>query len=839
MLITRKTEVPRRWAFYAQLTLILSIYGQFVVNAPFILLMKRYLDNPAAIMGLISIQIYITFIGGPLVAWLSDRIWTRFGRRKIFVAWADFLKAVFLLGMPFAPNIWTLVLFRWLYDFFGDLASPAQAMIYEVVPAKQRSRAAGYMSAYMNIGNLVFYTLLLGRFHDVYFMGPFRFFGTPSGGTIMFILCVILFLGAALFEAVGIKETYPPGRKRLSDGRKPGESMLRHFFRSVFKDIFAKDLLPLYLLLFANTMFGFSLGVFQPLLFTEQWGYDLQTFGNTIAIGVPLGVVLGLVGGWVGDRFGKMRVVMITTIGNLFVNVLYTLYVAYQPGYRPSFWEIVAFGNLAFLFGGIKSASSGPLLWEFVSRNRMGGATAGIVLFNALIRNSVGVMVGFWLLIWSVWFHPQAGYNLRVVLNLQTDQATVKQMAVQAGLEPETIRIRPLHAPGTHPPEQSRGWWIHQEAPDARDGIKEREDLQDRIGKLQSRANSFFTPESRREELREEITAARSRIAELETELEQRARELERRLEPVLGPQRFQPGEQIRHLEFAESRFVLDVSTLTPLDPAYLGRLRDNLQGQEFLTRSVPDAEGILQVEPQLEINLLPEDGDGLHGLRLEAELDPRFLKLFRYGVEMGLNAHSAFDLASGFLAVAESQFTTHESGFEIRRVETDAAAGSLRILLVPDSAQSLEDLTDKAVAELFKGFDPLLKTVESAVLAEEFEVLLTLSGPESDIMPSLPFAETRPRLEERLCEKEWQTDLSLILLGKLASTLESRPFFVTVPRHEIVSGYSKRIYEYFFASQILQIGTDIFGILILVFIMRLEKKGVLQYHGAKEDENR
>jgi hypothetical protein len=56
MIITRKKRIPLHWAFYAQLPLILTIYGQFVINAPFLLMMKRFIDNPAAIMGLTSIS---------------------------------------------------------------------------------------------------------------------------------------------------------------------------------------------------------------------------------------------------------------------------------------------------------------------------------------------------------------------------------------------------------------------------------------------------------------------------------------------------------------------------------------------------------------------------------------------------------------------------------------------------------------------------------------------------------------------------------------------------------------------------------------------------------------
>jgi MFS family permease len=844
MLITRKTEVPRRWAFYAQLTLILSIYGNFVVNAPFILLMKRYIDNPAAIMGLISIQIYVTFLGGPLTAWLSDRIWTKYGRRKVFVASSDAFRALFLLCMPFAPNLWTLVACRWLFDFFGDLGSPTQALIYEIVPAKQRSRAAGYMSAFMNVGNLVFFTLLLGRFHDVYFMGPFRFFGTPSGGTIMFLLCVILFAGAALFEAIGVKETYPPGRKRLSDGRKPGENIVKHFLRSVFADVFAKDLMPLYLLLVANTMFGFSLGVFQPLLFTEQWGYDLQTFGNTIAIGVPLGIVLGLVGGWVGDKFGKLRVVLVTTIGNLVVNLIYTAYVYYQPGYRPSFWEIVAFGNLAFIFGGINGVSYGPLLWEFVARNRMGGATAGIVLFNAIIRNSVGLIVGFWLLVWSIWFHPQAGYNVTAVFTEEMNLAAVQAKAVEAGLELNSLQIRPKHPPGTSRPALSRRWWIHQENPQATDWIKERETLQDQIGKWQSRINSFTTSEARKEKFRAEIVRARSRISAIDAELVERSNQLEARLATVLEPLRFRPGEQIRSLRFEGSRLELEVSTLEALDPAYLERLRDNLRGQEFLTLPVRDDEGLTTLEPQLDISILPRNENGLHGIRLQAEMDPRFISLFQASVDAGMRPDRAFNLAAGFVAVATSQFTTRESDFLLEDIAPSLADGEggapgIRLTLRPTRQETLALFNEAALRDLFRNFDAQMESLRVSTIPGAFQIVLVLKPFTGGNDKALPFEEVRARLSERLDGDPLRVDISLAVFRKLADTLSARPLFVNIPRYEVESGYSKRAYEYFFSSQILQMGTDVFGILILFLILKLEKRGVLTRHGAQEDDNR
>ena len=41
------------------------------------------------------------------------------------------------------------------------------------------------------------------------------------------------------------------------------------------------------------------------------------------------------------------------------------------------------------------------------------------------------------------------------------------------------------------------------------------------------------------------------------------------------------------------------------------------------------------------------------------------------------------------------------------------------------------------------------------------------------------------------------------------------------------------------FSSQFLQIGTDVFGIFILLFIIYLEKRGTLHRYGAEEDANR
>lgn len=840
MLITRKTKVPYSWAFFAQLIIVLSIYGAFVINAPFLLLIKKFIDNPAAIMGLISIEVYITLLGGPFVAWLSDRIWTRYGRRMPFVAAADFLKVIILLLMPLAPNLWVLIALRWAFGVVGDLGAPAQALIWEIVPAKQRGVSAGFMKAYMNLGNLVFFTLLLGRFDDVYFLGPFSYLTEVSGGAVMFWLAALIFLGAAIFEAFGIKETYPVGRTRLNDGRRPGEAAFLHFLRSVFRDIFAKDLLPLYLLLFANVMFGFSLGVFQPLLFTEQWGYDLQMFGNTIAIGVPLGIVLGLLGGWIADRYGKMLIVFWATVGNLSVNILYTWYVYTLPDYRPSFWEIVGFGNLAFVFGAIKGVASGPLLWEYVARNRMGAATGGIMVFNTIFRNTVALFVGVWLMWWSIWFFPQAGYNLTATFRSELARDEVEAKLREAGVDLSEFKLRPIHQYGVDG-ATSRRWWIHREDIRVQELFKEKENLDNRINALNRKRSSILTGEEKKEALSLQIQESRQRIRDIDQELEHLARQLEASIVDVLDGERFRPGDQLLAASFEDGQLQLRVQTIELLPEARIATLRRNLQGPEFLLRPEADESGRIRLVPDLEIQPEAAPVGELPAVALVAQTDARFMDLFRAAYSVGLGEAQAFSMSTAIMATGSGLFGRDPQAFAVSAVTAGRNADGLPEIAFTLSARGRMGLglTVADIREALSMSDPMLgklKADEAPSGAARCRVEVT---PQDGDKSEGGFAEVSRRLGEAMDFSPAEAAFTMAVFRKLVETLAARPIYVTVPRHEIETGAAKREYEYFFSSQILQIVTDFFGIGILVLLIYLEKRGHLHRAGAEEDLKR
>ncbi len=895
MIITRKKKIPTHWAFYAQLPLILTIYGNMVINAPFLLLIKRFIDNPAAIMGLISIEVYITLFGGPFVAWLSDRIWTRYGRRKYFQASADAIRGMILLAMPFAPNLWALVALRWIYGAFGDLGAPTQALAYEIVPAPQRGRSSGFKNAFMQLGNLVFFWLVLGRFDDVYFMGPFSYFVSASGGVIMFCLAALLLLGTAMFEFLGIKEVYPPARQRLHGGRPITRGLGLHFLISFCRDVLAKDLAPLYMLSFGFLMFSFSLGFFQPLLFTEQWGYSLQEMGNTIAVGVVLGIGISLLAGWLADRTSKMNVYFLATVGNLLINIAYTVYVYFLPDKRPSLFEIVFFGNLAYIFGATRGVVGFPLLMEYVSRNRMGAAGAGLTLFNGLFRNSIGLVVGGWLWLWSWLFFPQAGYHLEAMFNEEKDEQAVMSLLEQGDLAMDALDLKPLHQPGVDG-ETSVRWEIHENDSNVRDLISEREDLVNDIAGLNTEKESIFTGEDEIPEIEAEIKEMQARMEAIDQALEDGADAMRQKLIPLIKEVRFTPGSQIRSAAIKDNTLTIEVNTIEPLvnpekhgDPddfdeqlkETIAVLEAGLQGPEHLLvkREIEKEQGLgalffgVEGEPEFEEKIVPaititpvDEPSG--GVRAELGLDPRFMALFRNGVEAGMTANQAYELGAVIMPALSSVYGREFERFdvplvEIAQVDEDQTTDANEEASAEDNSASPDeggeadeegpsfyaitfdvvdnsplDSTPETIAEMFAG-----ESIFEEATATETDGIIRLTGkiklkPDADNV-TVANEEEAARLSE--LNPDGGADLAFIKTAypKMVATLAGQPVYVTVPRHTIEAGHRKAEYEYFFSSQIIQVITDILGLLILWIIIRLEKRGTLHRYGAEEDQDR
>ena len=845
MIITRRKKIPLHWAFYAQLPLLLSIYGNFVINAPFLLIIKQFIDSPAAIMGLISIEVYVTLIGGPLVAWLSDRIWTRFGRRKFFLVIADFTSGLILLGMPFAPNLWVLIALRWAYGAVRDFGQVTQALAYEVVPAPQRGRSSGFFSAMINFGNLIFFFLVLGRFDDAYFMGPFALLGEVSGGVAMFALAATLLIGIAAFEALGFKEIEPHDRKRLADGRRPGENVLRHFVRAFFKDVFALDLLPVYLLLIVNVMFGVGLGIFQPLLFTEQWGYSLQDLGNTVAVGVFFAVALSLTAGWAADRIGKLNAFIIANAGSLVMNVAYTIFVATRPDDRPTLGQIILFGNLGLAFGMLKSVVTFPLRMEYVRRNRMGASAAGAGLFDNLLRNTIALFVGVWLGWWSTWFHPQAGYYVEATLAAETAEAGVRDALRGGGLNPDDYLLRPLHQYGVDG-DTSRRWWVHRQDDAVGDLLAEKKDLDAELATLRNSLNSPFADDAARQAAEEEVARVRARLSAIDAELSAGTDAVAAAVGPALEPSRYPAGAQVRAASVGGSRLALEVETIEPLPAGGAADIARFMQGPEHALERDDEPDAAFEFRPRIAVEpvaaetgdaLLGDAGGGLPAVRLTIDLDPQFAALHRAAVDAGVAPQRAYALASSVVGVARGVIGRDAAAYDVSAVaatlDGEAGAGgggTLAFDLGGVDADTAGGLADALRAE------SAFASATATPAGDAFRV-------EAAFKPADPGPATAEEVRGRLADLAGGGPADVELLAqayaRFADAVAGRPTYVTVPRNALASGFLDREYEYFFSSQTLVIATDLLGFVLVGVLIALERRGTIRRYGVEEDQAR
>jgi len=853
MLITRKKKVPISWIFYAQLPFAMSIWANFATGAPFLFAMKKFIDNPAAIMVLINLEVFITLLGGPLVNWLSDRIWTRFGRRRPFVVFSDICKMLILPLIPFAPDIWTLIALKWAYGVVADLGSPIQALTMEVVPSNQRGKGAGFFQMQLQIVNLIYWGVVIGRFDDVYFMGPMHGLFQLSGEHLMFFSGATIIGCVAAFAWLGFKEVKPPIRKTLDDDRRGNESIARVFLRGFFKDVLSKSLLPLYLLVFVGAMAHVGLGILGPLLYTEQWGYSMQEMGTNVAIGAAISIPIAMFAGYFADATSKMKVYVGCLIAGVIMKLIWVFWVYTKPDMRPELYEIIIFGEITHIFGLIAGTVSFPLILEFVERNRLGTAGAGMSLFNQILKLAISTFVGFWIVWWSMFFLPQAGEYLELVFRQERTEAEVRTALQVADMDMDRIHLGPLHRPGVDG-TQSRRWQIRRNNPDSGLGQEEIKDLKNQISKWSGSLSSPFTDEEEIARIEADIAEARAKVAELEAELTGEAVDFRQYLADAIGEQLYADGSQILAASLQDQRLQLEVEMIEPvaetLEPeqprgGFFGGMIDSLDPPEDLGASLNQAlEGFeWQLTPAADDpdSFLPEvnaaASETSNAVVVEAHWDERYAQLNRAFFEAGRDLQKADDVIAVVLGTLRGLVGRLPGDFQIQEVGYESGADQhvLRFQLMIAAA------SEPDIAELLQAALSDAKPFRAAQLqgaGPQYQVTLTMADP-------LPAAKTADAtaVHQRLVELTSGDAYAVANLqrfyDRLTEVTAAWPVFLTVARPVVEETFRERQYDYFFSAYFLMILTDFFGLGVIALIVILERKGIVHRYGAQEDAKR
>lgn len=425
MIITRQPRIPYSWLIMAMVPWVF-FYFLITVGGVNFFVLNRLIENPAALTFALSIPglLFVFLPLGPYISYQSDRIWTRFGRRKPFLMVGFAGMAFVLLTYPLAPNVWVFMGLMFIGALFGCFNAPFEALKLEVIPPAMRGRSAAIGTWIVTIVNILFYMMVIGRFDEV-----IPFLNIPlSGDKIIFWSAAAGMLIALFIYAFGIHEM-PPHSEITGE---------KFSFSEVWSALTAPQLRYLYVFGIASILLAANLGALGQLLYINQWGYSLQEMGFNVAVGGVINLFLIPLIGLFADKGkgqNRMKIWVTCLFLVLLMNVVYFSYVTwYLPDQRPSLVEIIFFGELIAIAGIVAGVVYYPLVYDYIPRNRMGTYFAGFSILTGIFTFLSVNGLGLFMLGWANLFQPPAGQMARISLAQETSAREVQEALVFAGV---------------------------------------------------------------------------------------------------------------------------------------------------------------------------------------------------------------------------------------------------------------------------------------------------------------------------------------------------------------------------------------------------------------------
>lgn len=419
MIVTCKRRISFLWIVLATLPWVAVIFKDKVMGIAFVFSMRKFVENPAALSFLLTLPWYISWIVPPVVNFVADRIWTRFGRRKPFIiaSWIGTVSSMAM--MPLAPNFAWLLAAYMAFCVFNDLGGPVESLKMEIVPPAQRATAAAVMAWVGQVAVLVFWVVAIGRFDEMTTL-----FRIPISGEqgLYWSVCIGMVV-MLLLLTLGIKETNP-------HSALVGQ---RFSLRNVFGGLFSRHLWPVYILAFSVAILGTGLGAFNQLLITEQWGYTKQDQGTNIAIGGIINLFLIPCLGLLSNKVGRGNVYVGLVIAGIVVNFSMFLYysrVLYDA--RPTLVEMIVFGEMLSVIGILTAMALTPFVYDFIPRNELGTYAAGSGLVNRATNILTTNLMGLFVWGYASMFLGPPGEMVRVALREDTPRTEIETLLQQA-----------------------------------------------------------------------------------------------------------------------------------------------------------------------------------------------------------------------------------------------------------------------------------------------------------------------------------------------------------------------------------------------------------------------
>ncbi|NMC12764.1 MAG: SLC45 family MFS transporter [Chloroflexi bacterium] len=341
------------------ISLIWPIFNNFVP----IFLKEDFTLSATAIGFIMTWDNYLNMFLQPVVGERSDRTRTRFGRRKPWMAVGAPLAAFFFIIVPLMRSPAGIMIAILLTNVSMALfRSPTIALLGDLFPAEQRSKANGVINLMGGLGSIAAF-LIGGKLYELGRITPFIF------GSVVMVSAIAAVWGF-------VREPQQPLQTEKHDTRGS-------FFTNLNEVLRASDRSGLYILLAILCWFlGFNA--------LETW---ISSFGK-FTLGINEGrmaiftsglalmfVIFAVPSGLLATRYGRRRVILAGIIG-LSLLFIYGLVVKNQ-------WMLISFLIPAGFFWALINVNSLPMVYDVGGDARIGSFT-GLYYFASNVAAVAG-----------------------------------------------------------------------------------------------------------------------------------------------------------------------------------------------------------------------------------------------------------------------------------------------------------------------------------------------------------------------------------------------------------------------------------------------------------------
>ena len=162
----------------------------------------------------------------PIIGYMSDRTWGRFGRRRPYFAIGAVLASLALFIMPNSPTLWIAAGMLWVMDASINVSmEPFRAFVGDMLPERQRTTGFAMQSFFIGIGAVVASALpwMMANWFEVS--------NTAAAGEIPESVKLSFYLGGAVFFAAVMwtvfrTKEYSPEELAAFDAARPPEHVM-------------------------------------------------------------------------------------------------------------------------------------------------------------------------------------------------------------------------------------------------------------------------------------------------------------------------------------------------------------------------------------------------------------------------------------------------------------------------------------------------------------------------------------------------------------------------------------------------------------------------------------